>query len=135
MRSQNRIVPEPVVIGVPYIVTGVPVAAPKGRVKKELKAWAKRMCRWALVPLEIPSAYLHLGCCMGCCGAFGNPITPVIEDEPYDVVYPDRMSKGMSFLSSGIIGIIHGCGCLFTCAGCCGLACDPKDGGTMVKYE
>jgi hypothetical protein len=108
------------------VVIGTPVA------DLSLYLWSKRVLRWALVPLEIPSAAIHLSLCMGCFGTFGNPITPIIENVPYDELYGDRIEKMFSFFTSSVIGVVHGLSAIFTCCGCCGVLCSPSNGLTFV---
>lgn len=106
------------------------------KAKRFFKKWGINSAKWFIgVPAEITCAYAHVAICFGCLGRIGNPVTPILEEVPYDVLYSDKMDKGMSFFTSGIMAILRGLCCIFTLAGCCGLACSPKDGISMVKYD
>lgn len=104
------------------IVIGTPIY-PHNAVRR----CSNRLLLWCLVPLEIPFSVLHLVTCMGCCGTYGNPITPLIEGIPYDAFYTDRYEKAASCLTSAIYGLIHGTAAAFTCCGCCGMSFSPAE--------
>lgn len=114
-----------------------PTKPPK---KKQFLKWLGRLGRWSLSPVELVTAYLHFATCCGCCGRVGNPITPIIEDEPYNKMFPKDDADGCSprataFLTTGIMGIGHTVCCVVTGAGVCGLCCEPKDVISCVKYD
>ena len=104
--------------------------------KRRFVGWAKRLGKWTVVvPGEMIFAYTHTAMCCGCCGSFGNPMTPILEEETYAETFPDKDARGFAGIMSGFMSMIRmGC-CFLTCAGCCGLACTPRDGISMVKYD
>lgn len=102
---------------------------------KRIKIYLKNVGYWTLVPIELISACFHISACCGCCGTFGNPITPVIDGTSYIEDYPDTASKCSSGLLSGCMGTIRSCCCLITCSGCFCLVCSPREGISLVKYE
>lgn len=104
--------------------------------KRRFVGWAKRLGKWTVVvPGEMIFAYTHTAMCCGCCGSFGNPMTPILEEKTYAETFPDKDARGFAGIMSGFMSMIRmGC-CFLTCAGCCGLACTPRDGISMVKYD
>ena len=104
------------------IVIGTPIY-PHNAVRR----CSNRLLLWCLVPFEIPVSILHLISCMGCCGKYGNPITPLIEDIPYDAFYTDRYEKAASCLTSTIYGLIHCIAAACTCCGCFGMSFSPAE--------
>jgi hypothetical protein len=99
------------------------------------REWACRMGRWALAPVELVCGYGHFIACCGCGCRYGNPITPIIEQETYDDVYPDENSKSCAWFMSTIAGAVRSVCCVVTCVGCCGTVCDPKNTCSLVKYD
>lgn len=106
------------------------------RVKRYTCKWATNVTKWFVgVPAEFACAYGHVAMCFGCCGRFGNPVTPILEEVPYDDMYNDKFTTSMSFFMSGIMSILRMLCCICTMAGCCGIVCSPKDGASIVKYD
>lgn len=104
------------------IVIGVPVYP-----NNSIRRCSHRLLLWCLIPLEIPASVIHLVSCMGCCGKFGNPITPLIQEIPYDIFYTDRFEKAVSCFTSAIYGLIHCAAAACTCCGCLGMSFSPAE--------
>lgn len=102
------------------IVLGTPI-----QYNSVIQRCSLRLALWILVPLEIPSGCAHLIICMGCCGKYGNPLTPFIEEVPYEVFYTNKFEKTFAWFTSIIYGFYHTLGTIFTCCGCCGMSCSP----------
>jgi hypothetical protein len=101
------------------VAVGVPVY------RNHIHNCSKRLLLWSLIPFEIPSGCLHLALCMGFCGKFGNPVTPIIENIPYEVFYAGRFERTFSFFTSTVYGLVHCCIASVTCCGCLGVFYTP----------
>lgn len=124
-----------IVIGIPvYNVNNINNININNNESPTIYKWSKVLFQWFLVPLEIPSAALHLTLCMGFFGTFGNPITPMIEGISYtDMYHNDQFEKAISFFTTFIFGVVHAFSAIFTCCGCCGIVCSPVNGLTVLN--